>query len=65
MRRQGCLEKTMMLGKIEGSRKRGRPNIRGTDSIKEATGISLQKLSKAAEDRTLWTSLIHRVAKHD
>ena len=46
------MEKTVMLGKIEGSRKRGRPNMRWTDSIKEATGVSLQLLSRAVGDRT-------------
>ena len=52
-----------MLGKVEGSRKRGRPNMRWIDSIKEAIGMSLQKLSRAVEDRRLWTSLIHRVTR--
>ena len=63
MRRQDSLEKTIMLGKVEGSRKRGRPNMRWIDSIEEAIGMSLQELSRAVEDRTLWTSLIHRVAR--
>lgn len=60
MRKQGPLEKTVMLGKIEGGGK-GRSNRRWTDSIKEATGVSLQEPSRAVEDRTLWTSLTHRV----
>ena len=47
------------LGKIEGSRKRGRPNRRWTDCIKEAIGLCLQELSRAVEDRTL----IHRVTR--
>lgn len=62
MRRQGSLEKTMMLGKTEGNRKR-RPNVRWNDSIKGATDTILQEVSRAVEDRILWTSLIHRVAK--
>ena len=41
MRWQDSLEKTIMLGKIEGSRKRGRPNMRWIDSVKEAIGMSL------------------------
>lgn len=53
MRRQGSLGKTIMLGKLESSRKRGRPNMRGIDSIKEAVGMSPQELSKVVEDRTL------------
>ena len=60
MRRQDSLEKTIMPGKVEGSTKRGRPNMRWIDSIKEAIGMSLQKLSRVVEDRALWT-LIHRV----
>ena len=58
MRRQGSLEKTTMLGRIESSRKRGRPNMRWIESKKEATGMSLQKLSRVVEDRTLWATLI-------
>lgn len=49
------LEKTIMLGKTEGSRKRGRPRVRWTDSIKEATGVSVQEPGTADGDRTLWT----------
>ena len=44
MRRQDSLEKTVMLGKAEGSRKRGRPNMRWTDSPKEAPGLRLQEV---------------------
>ena len=50
MRRQDSLEKTIMLGTVEGSRNRGRPNMRWIDSIEEAIGVSPQKLSRAAED---------------
>lgn len=46
------------MGKIEGSRKRGRPNKRWTDSIEKAIGMSLQELSRAVENKTRWTSLI-------
>ena len=49
---QNPSEKTKMLGKLSGSRKRGRANVRWIDSIKEATGMSLQMLSRAVEDRT-------------
>lgn len=49
---------TIMLGKTEGSRKRGRPSTRWSDSIKEATGMS-----GAVEDRTWWPSLTHRGAR--
>ena len=63
MRRQGSLEKMIILEKIEGSRKRGRPNIRWIDSIKEAIGMNLQELSWTTEDRTLCISLIGGVAR--
>ena len=52
-----------MLEKVEDSRKTGRPNMRWIDSIKEAIGTIFLKLRRATEDRTLWTSLIHTVAK--
>ena len=53
MRRQGSLEKKIKLEKVKGSRKRGRPNMRWIDSIKEAIHMSLWELSRAVEDRTL------------
>ena len=63
MRRQDSLEKTITLGNAEGSRKGGRPGMRWTDSIKEAIGRSLQELSRAVGNRTLWTPLIDRFAR--
>ena len=64
MRSQDSLYKTITLGKVEGSRKRGRSNVRWTDSLKEATDVSLQDLNKAAEDMTFWRLLTHGVAVH-
>lgn len=55
------MEKIIMMVKIEDCRRREKPTVRWTDSIKEATGMSLQELSRAVGDRTLWPSLIHRV----
>ena len=63
MRRQDSLEKTIILGKVEGSRKRGRPNMSWIYSIKEAIGMCLQELSKAIENKVVWASLIHRVPR--
>lgn len=63
MRRQGSLEKTVMLGKLGGINKRGRPNRRWIESIKEAIGTRLRELSKAGEDGTWWTLLIYRVSR--
>ena len=51
VRRQDALEKTIMLGKVESNRKRGRPNTRWTSSLREAPGLGLQELSRAVEDR--------------
>ena len=61
MRRKDFLEKTMILGKVGSSRKRGRPNMRWTDTLKEITGLSLQESSRVAEDRTFWRVFINRV----
>lgn len=62
VRRQEALEKTSMLGNVEGSRKKGRPNLKWIYSVKEATTLSLQGLNKAVNDRIFWRSLIHRVS---
>ena len=51
-RRQGSLEKTIMVGKQKAAGTEGDPNVRWMDSIKEATGTSLQELGRAAGDRT-------------
>ena len=51
------------VGKNRRQKNRGKPNMRWIDSIKEAIGMSLQKLSRAAEDRTLWTSLTSSIAR--
>lgn len=52
------MEKTNMLGKTEDGRKRGKHSMRWMDSMREAILMNLQVLSRAVEDRTLWTSLI-------
>ena len=61
MRKQDFVDKTIMLGKVEGSRKRGRANTRWADSLKGTTGLSPQELSRAVEDRTFWRLLIQQV----
>ena len=50
IRRQDSLGKTIMLGKAEASRKRGRPDMRWIGSLKEAIGLCLQELRRAVED---------------
>ena len=63
MRREDFLEKTLMLGKIEGTRRRGRQRMRWLDSVLEATAMSLAKLQEAVEDRGAWRALVHGVTK--
>ena len=58
------MEKTIMLEKVEGGRKQGRPSMRWIDSIIDAIVMSVQEPSRAVEDWTLWTSLLHRVSKN-
>ena len=63
MRREDSLEKTLMLGKMEGTRRRGRHRMIRLDSVLEATGMSLAKLQEAVEDRGAWHALVHGVTK--
>ena len=63
MRREDSLEKTLMLRKCEGKRRRGRPRMRWLDSVIEATSMTLTKLREAVEDRRAWRSLVHGVTK--
>lgn len=63
MKKQKSLENTIMLRKVEGSRERGRSNVKWIVSIKDGIGMSLEKLKRAVEDTTLWTSHINRVTR--
>ena len=63
MQRADSLEKTLILAKIEGKRRRGHQRVRWLDSITDSVDVNLSKLREIVEDRGVWRAAVHGVTK--
>ena len=63
MRRADSMDRTLMLGKTEGRRRRGQQRMRWLDDITDSIGMSLRKIQELLRDRQAWRAAVHGVAK--